>query len=145
MSPQSHIKLPITRLYNPKEVWIFFPDSTDFVAVEITADWSEVYRDEKVCSGGELYAFNNLQLSDLPQTRPAFSGWREKPLYWAKAKTLIPLHETTLLIINKIGITAVMVRTWELGQQDNSISINRVYTEDQTTIPPSPPSNLTIS
>jgi hypothetical protein len=128
--PPSPMQLPISRLINPKEIWIFFPGSTDFVAVEITADWSQVTRAGNPISGGEMYAFNNFQLAELPQTRPAFSQWSEQPHYWAKTITMMPLNETNLLIINKEGITAVMIKTWEGGVQDNSISVNRVYTNN---------------
>lgn len=114
-------------LIYPQEVWLFFENPVDIVAVEINADWSEVVQGGSVVSGGEMYAFQNYNISDLPQTRGSFLQWDERPVFCAKTTTKIPINSTHSLVLNRSGITAVMITPWEGGDQDNSIKIDGVY------------------
>lgn len=116
-------------LIEPQEVWIFFSDPVNAVAVDIYADWSEITQQGVVTSGAEIYAYTGFDKTNLPPARGPFQTWNERPQYWAYALTKIPLGSTGSLFVNKDGITAVMVKVWEGGLQDNSIKVGNIYTD----------------
>lgn len=120
----STISFPLT-LNDKKELWIFFNPATEFVAAEITADWSEIQKPPMgIVSGGNMHAFQNYTRDRLPQTKN--SHHENLPNQLSKTELMMSLNDSKSLVLNGEGIAAVMITVMELGDVDNSIQVNDV-------------------